>query len=253
MNYDDFLNDYLRGNRKKMIADLMELIRIPSIRGEAVHGAPYGAEVRCALDRAAEQARRLGLRVYIPEHKKYGYCDIGQGEKIVGIMPHLDVVPALGNWSKAPFEPYITDGYIVGRGSSDDKGGCIASLYALDALQKSGASLNSRVRLIFGCNEETGMDDVAALVSDGQKPDFTLVPDAFWAIGIGHKGRISLTLSAMNPFTKLSNFPVGTKVAPPCRTKHIVRSHIARKNGSSFRNWPQNTAQKYAAKVLIFV
>lgn len=49
MNYDDFLNDYLRGNRKKMIADLMELIRIPSIRGEAVHGAPYGAEVRCAL------------------------------------------------------------------------------------------------------------------------------------------------------------------------------------------------------------
>ena len=138
MNYDDFLNDYLRGNRKKMIADLMELIRIPSIRGEAVHGAPYGAEVRCALDRAAEQARRLGLRVYIPEHKKYGYCDIGQGEKIVGIMPHLDVVPALGNWSKAPFEPYITDGYIVGRGASDDKGGCIASLYALDALQNQG-------------------------------------------------------------------------------------------------------------------
>lgn len=209
MNYDDFLNDYLRGNRKKMIADLMELIRIPSIRGEAVHGAPYGAEVRCALDRAAEQARRLGLRVYIPEHKKYGYCDIGQGEKIVGIMPHLDVVPALGNWSKAPFEPYITDGYIVGRGSSDDKGGCIASLYALDALQKSGASLNSRVRLIFGCNEETGMDDVAALVSDGQKPDFTLVPDAFWAIGIGHKGRISLTLECNESFHEIIQFSGG--------------------------------------------
>ena len=74
---------------------------------------------------------------------------------------------------------------------------------------KSGASLNSRVRLIFGCNEETGMDDVAALVSDGQKPDFTLVPDAFWAIGIGHKGRISLTLECNESFHEIIQFSGG--------------------------------------------
>lgn len=209
MKYDQFLDDYLRENRQNIIDDLMELIQIPSVRGKSAPTAPYGVEVRRALDKASEQAERRGLKVYTSVHGKYGYCDVGQGEKIVGIMPHLDVVPALGSWSREPFQPYVSNGYIVGRGSSDDKGGCIASLYALDALHKSGAALNSRVRLVFGCNEETGMDDVSALIADGNKPDFTLVPDAFWAIGVGHKGRLALTLECNKPFEEIVQFSGG--------------------------------------------
>ena len=95
MKYDRFLDDYLRENREKIISDLEELIQIPSVRGEPAPGAPYGIEVRRALNRAVEQAERRGLKTHIPGHGKYGYCDIGHGKKVAGIMPHLDVVPAL--------------------------------------------------------------------------------------------------------------------------------------------------------------
>lgn len=226
MAYDDFLEQYIADNRDLAIRFLMEQIQIPSIKSQEAEGAPYGPEVRRMLDTAAAQMKALGFETYIPDHGKYGYCDLGSGEKTVGIMPHLDVVPAPGQWSHPPFAPYVKDGHIYGRGSSDDKGGTVAAMFALDAIRKSGVTLKSKVQLIFGCNEETGMEDVAALKADGRKPDFTLVPDAFYAIGVGHKGRLSILMDAQEKFEDILSFsggdPSGSSVPDraECRVKY---------------------------------
>ena len=204
-----YLDQYLSDHRNAIIADLMDLIRVKSLRGESLPGAPYGQGVRKALDSAAAKMKALGYAVKIPEHGKYGYCDIGEGPKIVGIMPHLDVVAAEGTWICDPFDPIIQDGYVIGRGSSDDKGGAVASMDALDAIARSGIKLKNRIRLIWGCNEETGMEDVHAIREDQNKPDFTLIPDAFFAIGVGEKGRISLKLCMNQKLTTICSFSGG--------------------------------------------
>ena len=195
-NLDVYLNGYLQDNRELIINDLMELVRVPSVIGEPQPGAPFGEQTRKALDTVSAQMMRMGQKVIIPEHGAYGYCEFGSGEKIIGLIPHLDVVPPSGKWMYDPFEPVFQDGYMISRGVSDDKGGAIGSMYALDAIAKAGILLKNKNRLIFLCNEEVDMEgDIDHLEQAGLTPDFSLVPDAFFPIGNGEKGYLYVKLS----------------------------------------------------------
>ena len=66
-----------------------------------------------------------------------GYVEFGEGDEIVGIIGHLDVVPADINdgWTTPPFKATIRARKLFGRGSIDDKGPVIASLYAMKAVK----------------------------------------------------------------------------------------------------------------------
>ena len=213
MNDDDFLNDYLRGNRKKMIADFMELIGSPSIRGEAVHGAPYGAEVRCALDRAAEQARRIFASKYISRSiKNMVIVTLGKAKRSLGScriwMSFLRLVTGARRLLSLILQTVTLSDVVQAMIRADALLRCMRWMLC----KNQGLLEIAGFGWIFGCNEETGMDDVAAFwySLDGQKPDFTLVRDAFWAIGIGHKGRISLTLGAqVESFHEIIQFSGG--------------------------------------------
>lgn len=76
--------------------------------------------------------------------------------KLMGILVHLDVVPAGPGWTVEPFDATIKGDRIYGRGVIDDKGPAIAAIYAMKELADSGKPLGKRVRIIFGCSEETG-------------------------------------------------------------------------------------------------
>ena len=86
----------------------------------------------------------------------YGYSEIGSGDELFGILCHMDVVPAgdENNWETKPFDPTIKDGWLVGRGSQDDKGPSIAAMYAVKALIDAGVEFKTRIRFIFGTDEE---------------------------------------------------------------------------------------------------
>lgn len=170
-------------------------------------GAPFGEQTRRALDIVAAQMVRMGQAVIIPEHGAYGYSEYGKGKKTIGLIPHVDVVPPGAKWMHDPFDPVIQDGYVVGRGVSDDKGGVIGSMYALDAIAKAGIQLKNKVRLIFCCNEEVDMEgDIGYLEKDGLTPDFSLIPDAFFPIGIGEKGSLTINLSDSLELKSISRF-----------------------------------------------
>ena len=115
--------------------DLKELIAVPSVLDE--YGQkPLGQPIQEALEVALKIAENLGFKTTIDPDGYYGYAEIGEGEDLFGVLGHIDVVPVgdLDNWDSNPFELTERDGKLFGRGTSDDKGPMLASMYALKAI-----------------------------------------------------------------------------------------------------------------------
>ena len=178
-----------------MIRSLQESLRIPSVQGPAVEGAPYGVEVRRCLDHALDTACRLGFSVTDMDHQM-GWCEYGEGEEMVAVLGHLDVVPEGDDWSFEPYGGEVRDGMILGRGTTDDKGPTIAALYALAAIKELGLPIRRRIRLFFGTNEETGSNDMKYYVSHGgEMPVMGFTPDGEYPVINGEKGIINVTFA----------------------------------------------------------
>lgn len=136
------------------VADLVKLIKIESIEGNFEPSAPFGASVRAALDAMYQSAKRLGFTPHDVDGYA-GFCEWTTGHReTVGILTHLDVVPIGEGWTRRQGE--CADGKIFGRGAADDKGPAVAVLYALKKLRDEGFCPTRNIRLIWGCNEETG-------------------------------------------------------------------------------------------------
>ena len=189
------LNEAVLARKEHMISCLQENLRIPSVEGPAEDGAPYGAEVRRSLDHALAAADKLGFTTCnVAGHM--GWCEYGEGEEMVAVLGHLDVVPAGDGWTVDPYGAEISDGKIWGRGTTDDKGPSIAALYALAALRDSGLPIRRRIRVLLGCNEETGSADVKYyLAHGGEVPVMGFTPDGEYPVINGEKGIINAAFS----------------------------------------------------------
>ena len=188
------LNTIIEGLREEMTETLARWIKIPSVRGEAAPGAPFGEEVRRSLDVALADAEKLGFSV----RNFDGYAgDVRMGPEGVNplaILAHLDVVPAGDGWQTDPFGADLIDGKMYGRGTSDDKGPAVAGLYAMYAIQKAGIPLNREVRLILGCDEESGMECMKYYARHCDMPKTGFSPDANFPVINTEKGLLHLSL-----------------------------------------------------------
>lgn len=160
----------------EMIEALQKLVSFQSIAKEEGPEYPYGKEVCGAKEYVLELAKSFGMRVEdVPG--KYAYIEIGAGPRLIGILSHLDVVPAGDGWTQDPFGGEIVDGRIYGRGTTDDKGPTIAVLYAMKAL-KEKTTLSARIRLILGQTEENGeWRDIEAYTDAEEIPECGFTPD----------------------------------------------------------------------------
>lgn len=189
------LNEHVLALESELLTCLQENLRIPSVQGNATEGAPYGIEVRRSLDHVLAAAEKLGFRTENVDNH-LGWCEYGEGDEMVAVLGHLDVVPAGDGWSFDPWGGEIRDGRIWGRGTMDDKGPSIAALFALAAIRNSGLLLKRRIRLLFGCNEETGSQDVKYyLAKGGEIPVMGFTPDGEFPVINGEKGIINVTFS----------------------------------------------------------
>ena len=80
---------------------------------------------------------------------------MGQGEELVGILCHVDVVPEGDGWTTPAYSADIRDGKIFARGAIDDKGPTMAAYYAMKIVKELGLPLSKRVRMIIGTDEES--------------------------------------------------------------------------------------------------
>ena len=141
--------------KNDIIKNTQELVKIKSVERSPEPGAPFGAEIRKCLDRTLEMCKDLGFEVENFDGFA-GHAEYGEGEDIVGILVHVDVVPEGSGWSHDPYAGEIVDGKIFGRGTIDDKGPAVTAIYGLKAVMESGVKFNRRVRIIVGCDEESG-------------------------------------------------------------------------------------------------
>jgi len=193
--------------KDEMIRDAQRWVAIPSVQADPAEGAPFGAEVRRMLDLALEDARRYGFEVRDVDGYA-GDISLGSGEQTMGMLCHLDVVPAGDGWQHDPWGGEIEDGKIFGRGTSDDKGPALCALYAMRAVKEAGIPLKDGVRLILGCDEETGMTDMRYYASKYKMPDYGFSPDAEFPVINIEKGGLNMVLSKVTGGEDGADMPV---------------------------------------------
>ncbi|MEA4912693.1 MAG: Sapep family Mn(2+)-dependent dipeptidase [Oscillospiraceae bacterium] len=184
---------YVLENKENISRDIARLIGKPSVQGTPAPGAPYGEDVRAAQEEAMTMLREMGFSVTDADGR-IAFAHLGDSERFLGVIAHLDVVPAGGGWDSEPFTATERDGYLVGRGTLDDKGPLVLAAYAMKYLLDKKLPLRYGVRLLVGLDEETGMTDIEYYKKHYKMPLFTFTPDAGFPVGHGEKGIYSADL-----------------------------------------------------------
>lgn len=174
---NNILNSYIENIKDKIINSTCEIINIPSVFDDNDNSeTPFGIHTVEALNYILDLGKSFGFRTKNLDNK-CGYIEFGEGEKLLGIIGHLDVVPAEDDWNYSPFKSTIDNGNIYGRGAIDDKGPVIATLYAMKSVFDN-YKIDKRVRLILGLNEENDWKCIERYKQTEELPDIAFSPDA---------------------------------------------------------------------------
>ena len=210
-------HNYIDAHQDELIASLQKCIQIPSVYTDDGSGHPYGQPLRDCLDYMLQLCRDMGFEAHEMDGH-VGWCEYGQGEEMVGVLCHLDVVPAGEGWDYEPYAMTIVDDRAYGRGVTDDKGPAMCCVYAMRDILDSGISLKRRIRIIFGSCEETGdWEDMAWYREHEELPVFGITPDADFPAIYGEKGILSVDLAMPLVKSGLLDAAAGTavNVVPP--------------------------------------
>ena len=179
----EFLSKYIEEHKAEMLQHLADIVAIPSVSSD-------DKQVRRALDFALDLGAKLGFRTENCLNGQVGVIEMGGGNETLGILTHVDVVPAgdTADWDSDPFTATIKGERIYGRGTIDDKGMIVASLYAMKAVMESGVSMHKKVQLILGTQEEVEWTDMNTYVKQYPLPDYGFSPDGEYPICNIEKG-----------------------------------------------------------------
>lgn len=194
------VNEKIETSFESFIEDLKKLISIPSVYSEDESTYPFGEAIDRALKETLSIADKLGFETFYDPEGYYGYAQYGTGDEMIGILGHLDVVPAgdAKKWNTPAFEPTIIDGCIFGRGVQDDKGPVLTAMYALKSVIDSGVPIGKKIRFIYGTDEERLWKCIAQYNKKEQIPNYGFTPDANFPLIYAEKGLLQVDLKASN-------------------------------------------------------
>ncbi len=175
--------------KNELLKDTQDLLHIKSVLDEKNSSptAPLGEEVKKALEFMLQKGELDGFKVKNVGNLA-GHIEFGEGEELVGILCHVDVVPEGDGWLSDPFGAEIRDGKIYARGAIDDKGPTMAAYYAMKIVKELGVPLNRRVRMIIGTDEESEWRCVEHYFQQEEMPTMGFAPDADFPIIHAEKG-----------------------------------------------------------------
>jgi acetylornithine deacetylase len=199
-------------NRDRMVADLLALVRIPSITGAEDAVARWAADalveigleveliepdvatIRADPDWTGEEMPRTSLPVVIGRAG-----DGGRGPRIV-LSGHLDVVPPgdPATWTVDPWAGEIRDGALYGRGACDMKGGVAAILAAVRAVATDGDldRLDGELVVALVPSEEDGGQGSLAAIRAGVRGDLAVITEpSDLDVVVAHAGAITFRLT----------------------------------------------------------
>ncbi len=192
-------DEIIERDRELAVKTLSELVSIKSVQSDPASAPdgtvyPFGSGVQDAFSYMLDKGREYGFSV-LDDDRFGGHIEFGSGDEIIGILAHLDVVPAGDGWSFDPFSGDIRDGRVYGRGTTDDKGPLIASFFAMKALKESGFVPGKRIRLILGLDEERGWTGMHHYLEHVGAPDAGFTPDADFPVLYGEKGILHFSIA----------------------------------------------------------
>ncbi len=205
------------------IKDLTKLIAVDSSQGESAPNQPFGKGPAKAMEVFSEIALSLGFKPV--NHENYMLeISVGNGEE-VGVIGHLDVVPAGTGWHTDPFTLTEKNGVYYGRGVEDDKGPTLACLYALKDVVDSGVKFNRTIKFYAGCNEESGWKDVEYFQEKKGFPKYGFSPDGSFPATYAEKGmyQVDFYIPTLKNFTDFTGGTVINAVCGSCSIKPNIQ------------------------------
>ena len=208
---DKKIDRWLDEHKDAILAELAELVSFKSVsvyNPEAKD--PFGAECSAVLEKALELAAKHKLNgKNLDNYCGYARLDVNADSKELGLFAHLDVVPELEGWFGDPFKMEMREGWAIGRGTSDNKGAAIASMFALDYLRTQTKPRHNWL-LYFGLNEESGMRDLVYFLEHHPAPAVSLVPDAAFPVCYAEKSHINIRVKFDLSKTNILSMHAGT-------------------------------------------
>lgn len=195
------IDQYFQNQENAFVDNISKLIAVKSVREEPQPGMPFGAGPAKALALALDMAKGLGFST--ANFDNYvGTVDLNQQETRLGILCHLDVVGEGIGWSTEPYAAVYKDGMLYGRGSSDNKGPAVATLFALKAVKDLGIPLKYNTRLILGTDEETASSDIHYYFERQPAPACVFSPDGEFPVTNTEKGSLKATFTKEWPVSQ---------------------------------------------------
>ncbi|WP_079528557.1 dipeptidase PepV [Solibacillus isronensis] len=188
-----------QARKEELIQELQQLIQIESVKDVNNFSdiMPFGAGPKAALEFMLQKGIEQGMTTKNVDHMA-GHIEMGQGEELVGVLCHVDVVPAgdVASWTYPPFKGQVADGKLFGRGAIDDKGPTMAAWLAMKLIHDAKIPLKKRVRMIIGTDEESGFQCVTRYFEKEEMPTIGFAPDADFPLINAEKGIAHLTFSS---------------------------------------------------------
>ena len=228
---------YLDREQPRFVEDFLDFCRIPSISSLPEHAD----EVRRAARWVAERVAAAGMEhVEILETGGHPMVTADHlhapGKPTVLIYGHFDTQPVdpLALWDADPFDPQLRDGRVYARGASDDKGGMLAPILAVEALLKTEGTLPVNVKLFFEGQEEIGSPTMGPFVAANRQRfacDMVISADGLqWAedqpsLALAFKGVCAVQIDVEGAYRDLHSGVYGGAVANPIHAlSHILSS-----------------------------
>lgn len=207
-----------KAREQELLEELIALLQIESVLDEttASEEAPFGKGPKAALDFMLAKGKAQGFTVKNVDNMA-GHIEMGEGEDLLGILCHVDVVPAgdLSTWTYPPFEGCIVDGKLYARGAIDDKGPTMAAWLGMKLVKDANVPLSKRVRMIIGTDEETDFRCVDRYFEKEEMPSIGFAPDADFPLINAEKGIAHVIFSSIEkPETEeqLISFKAGHRI-----------------------------------------
>src|SRR6202162_4751167 len=162
------IDAYIRQNRPRLLDELKDFIRIPSISTLPEHKPDVERAARFVSD-SLQRAGMENIEIVLTAGHPLVYADWlhAPGKPTVLCYGHYDVQPGdpLELWKSPPFESVLRDGNIYARGAVDDKGQMYMHIKAIEALRAVNGTLPLNVKFLIEGEGEVGGASIAKYVA----------------------------------------------------------------------------------------
>ncbi|PKK87096.1 MAG: dipeptidase PepV [Tenericutes bacterium HGW-Tenericutes-8] len=209
--------DFVKEVEQRKAAILKDLTGLIQINSELTTfdpkrtDAPFGQGIDDALTYMLNLGKRDGFQTLNADHYA-GHIEYGNQDEYVGMVGHLDVVPAGSGWTYPPYGAVIANGNMYGRGTEDDKGPTLAAYYAMKILKDLNVPLSKRIKLVIGTDEETQWRCVQYYFKHyPEQPVAGFIPDSEFPLTYGEKGILKVTVKGKTLPNSLISFDSGLR------------------------------------------